>query len=451
MTGQDDEVTGRRLSRRQTLTAAGVGALGLGAGTGSAAAMENDTVFVGPDGSDDDDGDSEAPVATVREALDRIEPGQRVYLSAGTYQESVVVTQSGTADAPIEITGPEQAVLQAEPDVPGTMLINGSHVHLTGLTLTGLSDFDAPEDPSAYNTGPVLGVMPADVTADSMLENVVVAPDRIGSSGGPLVQLLSVEGAEVGPFTVGGPAGGQWLFGDAPVNNGDIVSVGIDPATVERRDGLDEWDRSRDIEIHHVDNTAGHPHARFVNLHPGTERVTVEYCTDDGGSLTGDDGPGHAVRLQGHEATLRWCKLYGANDESNRGDGVGVGSEDAETTETDRQARAGTGNVIYRNDIRRFQQSLTFGWERQGPSAQGTICGNRIDGESPGNPTQPCGGDVPTSDDIGVGGGENAIRTDNPNDYTPSDSPMDLVLYGATALSVGALVGPYLFRRFGRR
>lgn len=70
------------------------------------------TLYVAPWGDDGNPGtDPGAPLATLQEAADRSQPGDRVSVAAGVYRESVTVPASGTAAQPIVFRGAPGAIL----------------------------------------------------------------------------------------------------------------------------------------------------------------------------------------------------------------------------------------------------------------------------------------------------------------------------------------------------
>ena len=58
-------------------------------------------VFVSKTGDDGNDGSEGAPWATIQRAVNALEPGMRIYVRAGTYNEKVIVMTNGTAELPI--------------------------------------------------------------------------------------------------------------------------------------------------------------------------------------------------------------------------------------------------------------------------------------------------------------------------------------------------------------
>ncbi|GAA2131818.1 hypothetical protein GCM10009760_06000 [Kitasatospora kazusensis] len=88
-----------------------------------------------------------APFCTIQEAADIVLPGQTVHVKAGSYNEQVKLTRSGTAEAPITFIGGEDKL---SPDWTYAQLVNPDwqHPYLHTLTITGaqhlvISGFDA--------------------------------------------------------------------------------------------------------------------------------------------------------------------------------------------------------------------------------------------------------------------------------------------------------------------
>lgn len=86
------------------LAACAVGGRG-DAGTSTPIASAAPTFYVSTSGNDTNDGSQNAPWRTIQHALDRLQPGQTVYVRAGTYNEYVEFRRSGAPDAPITLAG----------------------------------------------------------------------------------------------------------------------------------------------------------------------------------------------------------------------------------------------------------------------------------------------------------------------------------------------------------
>ncbi|RQG89628.1 hypothetical protein EA473_21705 [Natrarchaeobius chitinivorans] len=293
---------------------------------------------------------------------------------------------------------------------------------------------------------------------DEYVEGIVIAPHGIGNSGRQLVNLNFAKNVGVGPFEVTGRAGAKWQLTDEENHNGEIVYVGTGRTTIHQHDNITGWDRTQDIHIHHIDNSAGHPHSQLVDVKPGAENVTIEYCTDGGGSQNDLDRPATSVNLAGYDCTLRWCLI-----QDGEGNAVNVGREVEDSPDDEIAEQVGTENAIYGNEISGFGDGWGLGFSPgsdagQGPEHQAIICGNNIEGRVAGNPESDCPEDVPTGEGIGhTGGDPEAIRAtisefEPPNMESPDQSSSaDLLLYAATALATASMFVPYSVRRFRRR
>lgn len=374
----------------------------------SSTATDRSTYYVGPDGSNANPGSERRPLATIGHAILRADPGDTVRVLPGDYFEFVETVRAGEPGAPITITGPADAVLRGDPDRNLIVRIRHSHVHLTGLTVDGLHDPEAPDDAASYNRGQLVIARPP-TTTDDYLEDVVIAPHGIGNTGREMVSLERTRDAEVGPFRVIGPAGTEYRLTDEPGHNGEIVYLGTSPDNL----GSDwhpwtDYDGTHDVRVHHVDNSAGHGHSEFVQMKPGVHDVTVEYCTDGGGSHNTEGYSSASVRFNSYDGTVRWCDLR-----NGTGNGVEIGStvaRDADRTRADLvelERRGGTGHAVYGNRITGFgDRAVAFPIESQTQADQRHVCGNVVDGATDGDPDAPCPDGVPAGDGVGHLGGD---------------------------------------------
>lgn len=360
-----------------------------------------DTVFVdGERGAPSNPGTADEPVSRIDTALDIAQPGETVFVRPGVYRQRFEVLSGGEPGAPITLTGPPDAVVRA-PNGTNILRLRASHFHLTGLTFDGLIDPEHPESPDSYAKAPLL-VQPRHET-DAYLEDIVVAPHGAGNTTQAIVSLIRTRNVTVGPFEVIGPAGADYLLTGEPDHNGEIVYVGTSPSNL----GADwnpwtEYDRTRNVLVQGIDNSAGYGHSELVNTKLGTHDVTVQYCTDGGGAQNTEDNPSASVRFQSYGATVRWCDLR-----NGQGRGVEIGSykaRDARKEKSDPsevEQRGGTDNAVYGNRITGFDDRALSFPVVHGQSDQRHICGNTVDGATDGDPGRPCGDDVPTGDGIG--------------------------------------------------
>lgn len=388
-----------------TPTERGSTAVSSPAGTRDRSESGSETIFVGPDGTDENPGTWDAPMATIELALKRAQPGQTVRLKPGRYLQSPETRKPGTAEAPITITGPPDAVVAGDPDRDTSrgLMIRHSHVHLTGLTFDGLQDRSAPDSPESYMEAAV-GSLPV---GDEYLEDIVIKPHAVGNTRGNLIHVAYSENVEVGEFRVIGPAGLNYKLGDEPGHWGEIVYIGIakgkTPNAIELRGELKPVDTTNNVHVHHIDNSAGHHHSELVNPKLGTFDILVEYCTDAGGSQNTEPAESASVRLQGYGATVRWCDLR-----DGQGHGVSVVPgrlpDDVEVREP-----ADPTIELYGNRVTGFDDKA-FAFESMRPASatsdQLLFCGNEFDGPTDGDPDADCEPSVPADDGIGHTGGE---------------------------------------------
>lgn len=376
-----------------------------------------DTIFVAPDGSSWNQGSVESPLGSIQAAIKQAEPGQTVHVMDGEYRESVNTVRPGRPDAPITIAGGANAVLRSTSNGQVTLSISHSHIHLRGLTINGLHDPSNPDDPDSYQQRLVHGIPPG--TKD-YLEDIVCAPAGIGNAARPLMLFNRTKHLEIGPTEIIGMAGAVYVLGDAEDHTGEIIYLGTPPEIALREeprpmypwDGLDQ---TRHVHIHHIDNSAGHPHSELVNTKLGTRDVLVEYCTSLGGSQNAEPYPTAEVRFQGHDATLRWSELRG-------GDGYGVHVvQHRDLLRRHPQAavapeQSGTAHSIYGNVITGFgKRALEL---TTGRGAQRVLCGNVVPAADHGSVLRACPSDLPAGDGIG--------HAHTPSSAYPSFRPIEL-------------------------
>ncbi len=77
--------------------------------------------------------------ATLKDALDKAVPGQLIRLAPGTYADTFDATIDGTADKPIVLCGPRDAILDASatPSNTGLRLLQVDFWIVSGFTVTG--------------------------------------------------------------------------------------------------------------------------------------------------------------------------------------------------------------------------------------------------------------------------------------------------------------------------
>jgi len=365
-------------------------------------------------GTADGDGTAEHPYRSLQRGITEAGPGDTVHANPGVYADSVPVKHGGEPGNPLTITGPPDAVLTNRDSRGQPLLIRASHVHLRGLTIDGLVDPDNPDDPQSYSESPLVDVSPWPESED-YLEDLVIAPHGVGNASAHLIVVQRARNVEIGPLRVVGLAGANYVLTDEPNRHiGEIVYLGTPPDSYTREAyPWDTLDQTRNVHVHHIDNSAAHPHSELVNTKLGTRTILVEYCTDAGGSQNTEANPAASVRFQGYDATLRWCDLRGGH-----GNGVTViraGEDwlenefDGTVAEPFDPARLGRDHEIYGNHIAGFDEHAIR--LRYVEPDQQVICGNDIDGTLMGPHGEAfdqaaCPDGLPEGDGIGHRGGE---------------------------------------------
>ena len=89
-------------------------------------------LYVSKGGSDSAQGTADDPLGSVEEAVDRAQPGDTIYVEAGTYPPVRIDGKAGSADAPVTLT--------AAPDSSGEVVFSsGSYSTKAGIRLEGSS------------------------------------------------------------------------------------------------------------------------------------------------------------------------------------------------------------------------------------------------------------------------------------------------------------------------
>lgn len=376
-------------------------------------------IHVATDGDDTNSGTESAPLATIQAGVDRAGPGDKVYVHPGEYRENVRIQNGGEPDAPLTLTGPADAVLKPKRENRWESLgVAASHVHLTGMTFSGLFDPEEPENPESYARTHLIYLNP-NAAEDGYLDGLVVSPHRIGYAGGALINSKRIKNSEIGGFKVIGPAGAAWLFSERTGHYGEIVYLGTAADNLVERGNFEDYDHTRNVRVHHIDNSAGHPHSELVDCKEGTRNITIEYCTDAGGIQSDDSYWSQAINLSGRACTVRWNVIRDAMGsgveimpfyKSNVGDGIFLGEPQTAEERKMGKDHAIYGNVFTGNSadaINFVRESYRPGRESNPrPEDQRVLCGNLFDGYSDGAPGASCPSDIPTGDGVGHLGGE---------------------------------------------
>ena len=170
------------------------------------------TIFVSPDGDDDNAGTQDAPVTTIQTALQTVGPGETVHLLPGEYRQTIQTVQDGEPDNPITVTGSADAVLRPSSGSSDAVTITHHHFHLRGITINGLLERDHDyEDYNAWVDRCVfITPTPRYDEGVEYVNGAVIEPAKIGNSAKAMIQTIRTRDASIGDFEVIGPAGMQF-------------------------------------------------------------------------------------------------------------------------------------------------------------------------------------------------------------------------------------------------
>ncbi|WP_121823351.1 DUF1565 domain-containing protein [Halostella salina] len=349
---------------------------------GEVTVIHRTRLHVAPDGSDDAVGTPDDPVRTIGRALERARPGTTVQLAPGEYRELLRTRRDGEPDAPITVTGPPEAVIRPPLGVYNAVRIDHNHFHLRGVTINGLVDPERKYEDYRVWIPWCVSITPLRRRDEGLeyLRDIVVEPSRIGNSAQGLIQVERVRNASIGNFEVIGPAGMQF---DPRVDNHEVGHIReiVYVGSPEVHRGEDHYkyetlDRSRDIRIHHIDNSEGYAHNELVDVKLGSSDITVEYCTDRNAGHNSEGVVNAAIDVKGNDCTVRWndigeCPLPVSF-------GAWAPSEDVDGGDWSRN------NAVYGNHIHDFIAG-PFRLRNEGDIGpvsfddQRTLCGNRIE------------------------------------------------------------------------
>ena len=329
------------------------------------------TFYVGPNGSDANDGSADAPFKSIQKAIDLAQPGDIVSLASGIYMQDVLSRRAGTVTAPITISGPSDAIVKGGGRAR-IFEINHDFITLEGFTVDGLAGNSNSADGYRDKLLYVLGKTPYDG-----VEGLRVLRMAFRNAGGECLRLrYFAQRNEIANSIFQGCGVHDFRFG-AGGTNGEAVYIGTAPEQLgDGKNPTIDPDQSSANWVH--DNTFDTQGNECVDIKEASSANLVERNT-----CTGQRDPesgGFDARGSGN--IFRLNQSYG-----NAGAGVRLGGDS--TTD-------GTGNDVYDNAI--YDNGAGGIKVQQQP--QGRVCGNTMSGNAGGdtvgsyrsqiNPTAAC-------------------------------------------------------------
>jgi parallel beta-helix repeat protein len=143
--------------------------LTFGAGQVAQVSAASNTYYVSPTGNDSNPGSSTAPFKTFPKAVSALQPGDTLQVLAGTYSETLTLSSSGTATAPITVLG-NGAIVNMQGINANGITVSGSYVRVSGFEVTGATDFG-------------IAVMSQNVTIENNIVHDNVTKNGVGTCG----------------------------------------------------------------------------------------------------------------------------------------------------------------------------------------------------------------------------------------------------------------------------
>jgi nitrous oxidase accessory protein NosD len=312
------------------------------------------SVWVAPDGSDDNPGSQSAPMRTIAAAMASAAPGSVIDVAAGTYPETLVTRTSGTAAAPITLRG-HDAVLTGDGSSGRILQVRNDNWTIEGLTMRG-------QDSAIWIEGAHHVVV-----RDNLIEHFRGECVRIKYlSSEVLVERNTIRDCGLDDF-VENPGSGK---------NGEGVYIGTAPEQLDRNPTSGP-DTTTDVTVR--DNRIATRGSECVDIKEAATANVVEFnaCSDE----ADPDSGGFDSRGSGN--VFRYNRSTGA-----KGAGIRLGGD----TERD-----GLHNDVIGNELL-DDAGYAIKVMR---SPQGQICGNVVERAGSGlsnvksvdNPR--CAGDLP--------------------------------------------------------
>ena len=357
--------------------------IGLAAGT---------VYYVSPDGDDVNNGLLiDKSLKTIQRAVDIAEAGDTIQLAAGEYREDVVSKRNGTAQSPIIISGPSDAIVRGGGN-DRIIEINHDYYTLTGFTIDGL--YGDSQNKSGYRD---ILIYALGKEIRSGVEGLKVFNMTLKNSGGECIRLryfatkseiahniITDCGVYDFVFHGGGKNGEGVYLGTSNKQWGDGKNPTADP------------DETKDNIIHHnYIETNGN---ECVDIKEGATANIIEHNTCRGQK----DSESGGLDARGDNNIFRYNNVSGSIGAGIRLGGASVNG-----------VQYGKNNDVYENTIIDNQS----GGVKFQVTPQGKICGNTMAGNTGGNsagnfgsefdPTKSCESNTPSG---------NTGNTDNTNE-----------------------------------
>ena len=205
--------------------------------------------YVAPTGSDSNPGTSAAPWLTIQHAASTVPAGSTVYVAAGTYNESINVTVSGTSSAPITFTGESGAIVSGTGLTPSTSQTQGlwnigsatpagvdvSYITIQGFTIENYTTSNANACPAGiWISGASNGIQ----ILNNTITNITTTSEKEGNAFG--ISAYGTETTAINGLVISGNTVYGLKTGNSETVNvdGNVTNFTITNNTIHDNDNI---------------------------------------------------------------------------------------------------------------------------------------------------------------------------------------------------------------------
>ena len=205
--------------------------------------------YVAPTGSDSNPGTSASPWLTIQHAASTVPAGSTVYVAAGTYNESINVTVSGTSSAPITFTGESGAIVSGTGLTPSTSQTQGlwnigsatpagvdvSYITIQGFTIENYTTSNANACPAGiWISGASNGIQ----ILNNTITNITTTSEKEGNAFG--ISAYGTETTAINGLVISGNTVYGLKTGNSETVNvdGNVTNFTITNNTIHDNDNI---------------------------------------------------------------------------------------------------------------------------------------------------------------------------------------------------------------------
>lgn len=293
--------------------------------------------YVDPvNGRDNKSGTSpDKPLQTIQKAISFARAGDTIQLAPGVYAQDVLFNEhSGSAQKPITLTGPKDAILigDATNNNFRAVQVMQDYITIKGFTIDGLN---GPSDVVTSYRKQLIYVQGRDegTPTPTGVRGVRILNMTLRNSGQECVRLRArATNNEIAFNDIANCGICDFRFGCTANKNGEGIYIGTEPDQLVARGAVD--DPSNNNSIH--DNVFNTQASECVDLKEGTEGNIIEHniCTG------AQDIKGGGISVQGSNNIVRDNDIFG-----HLGSGVRIAGDRVDDARNNRVE----GNRIYQN------------------------------------------------------------------------------------------------------